>query len=211
MSHIWMTYEWLIHYFIFIYEWLIQMRDMTHSCVWCKTRSRMHQSECDTSHTYGWVTAHIRMSHVTHDEVSYEQLYAPKVLHLWVSHVTHMNESCHTYEWAKSHIRMSHVTHMNESGHTYEWGPVWAAVCTKGSSIWIDNHRGGLFYVWRASFKCVTWLIHMWKTRAPVHERVLYLIGQSERQTSYVWGLFHICDMTHLYVRDEGSCTLKGL
>ena len=29
---------------------------------------------------------------------------------MWMSHVTHMNESCHTW--------MSHVTHMNESCHT---------------------------------------------------------------------------------------------
>ena len=34
---------------------------------------------------------------------------------------THINESCHTYEWVMSHIWMSHVTHMNESCHTYEW------------------------------------------------------------------------------------------
>ena len=38
----------------------------------------------------------------------------------WMSHVSHMNESCHTYEWVMSHIWMSHVTHMNESCHTYE-------------------------------------------------------------------------------------------
>jgi len=41
--------------------------------------------------------------------------------HIWMSHVTHMNESCHTYEWVMSHIWMSLVTHMNESCHTYEW------------------------------------------------------------------------------------------
>jgi len=39
----------------------------------------------------------------------------------WMSHVAHMNESCHTYEWVMSHIWMSHVTHMNESCHIYEW------------------------------------------------------------------------------------------
>jgi len=38
-----------------------------------------------------------------------------------VSHVTHMSESCHTYEWVMSHIWVSHVTHMSESCHTYEW------------------------------------------------------------------------------------------
>ena len=65
--------------------------------------------------------------------------------HVWMSHVTHMNESCHpyewvmscigmshesrhanvvvtdTYEWVMSHIWMSHVTRMNESCHPYEW------------------------------------------------------------------------------------------
>jgi len=40
---------------------------------------------------------------------------------VWMSHVTHMNESCHTYEWVMAHIRMSHVTDMNQSCHTYEW------------------------------------------------------------------------------------------
>jgi len=35
-----------------------------------------------------------------------------------LSHVTHTNESCHTYERVTSH--MSHVTHMNESRHTCE-------------------------------------------------------------------------------------------
>ena len=54
-----------------------------------------------------------------------------------MSHVTHMNESCHTYEIVNIEIKlqecsihttphaawrswMSHVTHMNESCHTYE-------------------------------------------------------------------------------------------
>jgi len=41
--------------------------------------------------------------------------------HIWMSHVTHMNESRHTCEWATSHIGMSHVTHMHESRQTYEW------------------------------------------------------------------------------------------
>jgi len=27
--------------------------------------------------------------------------------HIWMSHVTHINESCHTYEWVMSHIWMS--------------------------------------------------------------------------------------------------------
>ena len=41
--------------------------------------------------------------------------------HIWVSHVAHMSESCHTYEWVMPHIWVSHATHMSESCHTYEW------------------------------------------------------------------------------------------
>jgi len=59
----------------------------------------------------------------------------------WLVHgymyVTHINESCHIYEWVMthtyiyadlfpgicmSHIWMRHVTYMNESCHMYEWG-----------------------------------------------------------------------------------------
>jgi len=40
--------------------------------------------------------------------------------HIWMSHVTHMNESCNSYEWVTSRIWMSHVTYMNASYHTHE-------------------------------------------------------------------------------------------
>ena len=56
---------------------------------------------------------HIWMSHVTH---------MPESCHTYkVSHVTCMNESCHTYECIIAHAWMSHATHINESCHMYEW------------------------------------------------------------------------------------------
>jgi len=39
----------------------------------------------------------------------------------WISHVTHLNESCHTFEWVMPHTWMSHVTHLNESYHAHKW------------------------------------------------------------------------------------------
>ena len=60
------------------------------------------------------------MSHVTHIDESCHT-HERVMSHIWTSHVTRMNESCHTYEWVKSHVWMSHVTHMNESCHTSEW------------------------------------------------------------------------------------------
>jgi len=60
------------------------------------------------------------MSHVTHMNESCHT-YEWVISHTWMSHVTHMNKSCHTYKWVMSHIWISHVTHMNQSRHTYEW------------------------------------------------------------------------------------------
>jgi len=33
--------------------------------------------------------------------------------HIWMSHFTHINEACHTYEWVMSHIWMSQGTHQH--------------------------------------------------------------------------------------------------
>jgi len=120
-----------------------------------------------------------------------------------MSHVTHMNESCHTYEWVMSHIWMSPVTHMNES---------WNDAC-----------------VWRDSFMCVKWLIHMcdmihtfvWRDSFILDDKLressdiqsnhYTLIHMREMTYSYVWHdsficaiwLIHMCDMTLWYIRDD--------
>jgi len=65
------------------------------------------------------MTSHLCSSRVTHMNESCHT-YERAMSHIWTSHVTHMNESCHTYERVMSHIWASHVTHTNESCHTYE-------------------------------------------------------------------------------------------
>jgi len=60
------------------------------------------------------------MSHVTHMNES-SHTYERVMSHIWMNHVTHNDESCHTYDHVMSHIWMSHVTHMDESCPTYEW------------------------------------------------------------------------------------------
>ena len=39
---------------------------------------------------------------------------------MWISHIPHVNESCHTCKWVMSYKRVRHVPHMKESRHTYE-------------------------------------------------------------------------------------------
>jgi len=95
-------------------------------CVWCVSKvwvkeiwvtTSMHatterERERDThtrkhTHTY---TSHLcfpttHRSHIWMTRHTFEKKRV--VSRTWVSHVTHMNESCHT--------------HMNETHHTYEW------------------------------------------------------------------------------------------
>ena len=60
------------------------------------------------------------MSHCTHGTHTLtHDAHEWVTSHIWMSHVTHMNESWHTYEWVMSHIWMRHRTHMNESWHTW--------------------------------------------------------------------------------------------
>ena len=97
---------------------------------------------------YEWVMSHIWMSHVTHMNESCHT-YEWVMSHIWMSHVTHRNESSHTYEWVMSHICISHVTHMNESCHTYE--------CVK-SHVWMSQ-------VTHMNESCHTYewvMLHIW-------------------------------------------------
>ena len=95
MSHMWMSHVTHVNGSCRTYEWAI----MTH--IWMP---KGHSWNCYVSDS--WPLGH---SCVWHDSFI-----------CVTSHVTHVNESCRTYEWAMSHIWMSHATHMNASCHTHE-------------------------------------------------------------------------------------------
>jgi len=102
--------------------------------------------------------------------------------HVGMGHVTHIHESCHTYEWFMSHIFMRPVTYINASEHTYEW--VMSLICV----TWL-KHMCDMTHscVWHDPFLCVTWLIHM----CPI-----------ESCRSYVWrdhSLSCICTNSTVY------------
>jgi len=88
----------------------VQLVCLCHTCEWVM------------SHTNGWVMSHTRPVRETGVFMLLKRV-------MWMSHVTQMNEPCHTGEWVmsvKSHTNesvmshkwMSHVTHMNESHDT---------------------------------------------------------------------------------------------
>ena len=88
-----------------------------------ETEKDAHVGNLETI-SQAWCSWQVWMSHVTH---------ANESCHVWMSHktsldcltkvvfVTSINESWHTCEWVMSHMRMSHFTYANDSCHTCEW------------------------------------------------------------------------------------------
>jgi len=77
--------------------------------------------------------------------------------------LTHMNESCHTYEWVTSHIWMSHVPHMNESCHTYKW-------------VMSHTHQWVMSHTWMSHVTCKNESCHMYaQVIHEVWQRCMYL------------------------------------
>jgi len=128
----------------------------THECVTSRTLSRMG---------HGWVMSYIRMGHITHTNESrytYECVTSRTFnLQKWrcaqKSNVTHTNQSCHTHEWVMSHIWMSHVTHMNQSSLSYKmrshiWmrhiAQFWAASVVVGVGVLYHTDNWVISHVW---------------------------------------------------------------
>ena len=126
--------------------------------------------------------------------------------HIWMSHVTHINESCHTYEWVMSHINKSchtyewvmshiwksHVTHINESCHTYEW------VMSHIHKPWVMSHMDESCHM--------SHVTHMNESRRISISRVTYesVTYKWERHSYGTWLIrmrhnSSICNMTYSY------------
>jgi len=117
---------WLLHVCDNIHQYdgvrRIHMCYLTHSRMWhdsfmFETR---HIHMCDMPHPYVcmWHDVFIRVTWLIHtvDITDSPVWHNSFVCVTW----NVMKWSCHTYGWVMSHIWMSHVTHMNESCHTYE-------------------------------------------------------------------------------------------
>jgi len=73
--------------------------------------------------------------------------YECVVMHKWISHVAHINESCYMYEWVISHVWMRRVARINASRHTYECvtSHVWTSHVARTNALrrtcaWVTSH-----------------------------------------------------------------------
>jgi len=135
-----------------IYEWVILRMYASH------IKESFHIWKSHVTHE--WVTAHTQMNHGAHMNESWHT-------YEWVmSHTCkHMNESCHAYEWVMAHIWMSHVTHMIESCHTQDlrWSICTDLGVSNSMCVTLFNSTWVTVRLWASllSFQC----IHMHKCK----------------------------------------------
>jgi len=129
-----MTHSYVRHDSFICATWLIHMCDMTHSyvrhdsfiCVtWLIHMCDATPFMCVTAliHMYKFIFVETTLTNLIpawtyihalglNIKTYTQENFMP---HVWMSHVTHMNESCHA---CLSHTKMRHVTHMNASCDT---------------------------------------------------------------------------------------------
>jgi len=78
--------------------------------------------------------------------------------HVWMSHVTHMHESCHTYICIMSRTWMSDGTH-NHSHVTYGW--VVAHICMSHVTLMDESCHTRTLFVAGASWQSLVWMTHV--------------------------------------------------
>ena len=122
-----------------------------------------------------------------------------KLRHKWMSHDTHTNQSCHTYEWVMSHVRMSHVTNTNESCHNWRAS---GFLQTK-SCIRIDIRAACTPYASTPDTSNLDsrWLVvsHIWTRHTP---------RMNESCHTYEWVMSHIW-MSHVAHMNESCHTYE--
>ena len=130
---------------------------------------------------------------------AYEIFSQPCVVsHVWMRHVTHANESWHTYECVMSHIWMHHVTymnitHMNESYHSCKFVMSHIRVM---SHVWMShvihmNERIGHVTHIHAISELRHWVMsHIWMSH------VTHMNEAWQSWHTYEYVTLHVC-MSH--------------
>ena len=208
-----MTHSYVWHSSFTCVTWSIHICDMAHSYEWhdsfiCVTSLI---GVCKTTHSYVYSMTH---SHVWRDSfirVTWLTIMCDTT-HSYVNsmHFLYMTWP-HTYEWVLSHIYLGHITHMNESRHTYKWvtSHIWVRPGANENTscharMWVMSHND--------SFIRVTWHSYVWHYYSCVgHDmltRVTWLIHACDRHI-HIYDMTHSCEWHGVFMCDKAHAHLR--
>ena len=79
-------------------------------------------------------------------------LYMLHISHIWMSHVTHMNKSCHTYEWVM--LYMLHISHIEIKEGVYIGFAAGAIICSHlRAQVCVECQK--IWYILLHGIECV--------------------------------------------------------
>ena len=119
--------------------------------------------------------------------------YLWETSHMWMRHVTHVNEACLTCEWVMSHSWMSHVAHVNDPCQTYEWAMSQTYMNDSCHTCeWFISHMW-MTHVTHVNESCHTcgWVMsHMWMS---------HVANVNESCRTYEWAMSRIAGVCGLW------------
>ena len=156
---------------------IIELFDTYRGVMW-------YTSKYESWHTYERVMSGIYITENVFDTIASGTIY--------------MNGSHDTYGWVMWHIWMSHVTHKNESCHICEcvMSGIPGTLHMNGSH---NTHRWGMWHI-KTRVMAHTWMSHAWRMSVSCHtyERVMSYIWMSrDRPLFNKEGLWHRVAKTH--------------
>ena len=208
MAHRWLSHATYCHVLPRIDTWII-------SHVWIRHAAHTHTHTHTHTYTHTHVgvlegfrvtrhpVSHTWMRHVTHMNEYLARINESRHTRQRLELVTHMNESCHLYEWVMSHIWMSHITHVNESYHTCEWviSRMWMSHITHMNESchtyeWVMSH------IWMSHVKQIAFehLAHYISLSPDVSCRLSITLERREENLPTVYILFHIYYFHRVYI-----------
>jgi len=141
--------------------------------------------------------------------------------HIWMSHITYANESCHTYKWVMSNEWMSHVTHVQKTQHTAHITHTRTGGTPSAQKDWVVRvtwlvHMFDMshfmfdmshLYVWHDSFICIRYVIytcnmtHFCCTQGSrlLREKLSFMCQTTHLYVWHVWFIY-ICEVHSLYL-----------
>jgi len=119
----WLTYERLTsHTSRHTHEWVTsdtRMSPVTHMNVSCHNSYVWHTYIYVCIYVYVHICIHIFTCATPICETYESQTYECIMPNIWMSHVTNMNQPCHTYEWAMSHTHVTQATKRCSACHKF--------------------------------------------------------------------------------------------